>query len=49
MELNLVLAKLVWLYDMELVNKDIDWINDSKVHVLWWKPELYVRYYKAAH
>jgi hypothetical protein len=49
MELNLVLAKLVWSYDMELVNKEIDWINDSKVHVLWWKPELYVRYHKATH
>ncbi|KAI1419708.1 cytochrome P450 [Xylaria sp. FL1777] len=49
MELNLVLAKIVWLYDMELVTKDIDWLRDSKVHVLWWKPKLLVRYHKASH
>ncbi|KAI1128171.1 cytochrome P450 [Nemania abortiva] len=49
MELNLVLAKMLWLYDMELVSTNIDWLSDSKVHVLWWKPELLVRFHKASH
>lgn len=46
MELNLVLAKLLWSYDMELVNRDIDFIQSSTVHVLWWKPKLFVRWHK---
>jgi hypothetical protein len=43
MEMNLVMAKMLWTYDLELVNRDIDWLNDGKVHVLWWKPALNIR------
>ncbi|KAK6593103.1 benzoate 4-monooxygenase cytochrome p450 [Botrytis cinerea] len=46
MELNLVLAKLLWSYDMELVNKEINFLEQSTVHVLWWKPGLFVRWHK---
>ncbi|OHW97441.1 benzoate 4-monooxygenase cytochrome p450 [Colletotrichum incanum] len=46
MELNLVLAKLLWSYDMELVNKDVNFLEQSTVHVLWWKPGLFVRWHK---
>ncbi|KAF7922013.1 uncharacterized protein EAE98_008224 [Botrytis deweyae] len=46
MELNLVLAKLLWSYDMELVNKEINFLEQSTVHVLWWKPKLFVRWHK---
>ncbi|TGJ83736.1 hypothetical protein E0Z10_g5024 [Xylaria hypoxylon] len=49
MELNLVLTKILWLYDMELITKDINWLQDSRVHVLWWKPELLVRFHKVSH
>ncbi|KAI0145606.1 cytochrome P450 [Xylariaceae sp. FL1272] len=49
MELNLVLAKLLWHYDMELITKEIDWLHESQVHVLWWKPKLFVRFRQAAH
>jgi hypothetical protein len=46
MEMNLVMAKMLWTYDLELVNRDIDWLNDGKVHVLWWKPALNIRFHK---
>ncbi|KAI2605294.1 cytochrome P450 [Hypoxylon fragiforme] len=49
MELNLVLAKILWQYDMELVTKNINWLEDSQVHVLWWKPKLFVRFHQGAH
>lgn len=47
MELNPMLAKLLWSYDMELVDKDIKFIEQSRVHVLWWKPELFVRWHRC--
>ncbi|KZL72864.1 benzoate 4-monooxygenase cytochrome P450 (BCL4p) [Colletotrichum tofieldiae] len=46
MELNLVLAKLLWSYDMELVNKEVNFLEQSTVHVLWWKPALFVRWHR---
>ncbi|KAK1851623.1 benzoate 4-monooxygenase cytochrome p450, partial [Colletotrichum chrysophilum] len=46
MELNLMLAKLLWSYDMELVDKDARFIEQSRVHVLWWKPKLFVRWHR---
>lgn len=48
MELNLVLAKMLWTYDIELVNREIDWLREGKVFVLWWKPKLFVRFHKRA-
>jgi cytochrome P450 len=49
MELNIVLAKILWKYDIELVNKDVNWLGDSRVHEVWWKPKLMVRFHKAFH
>ncbi len=46
MEMNLLMAKLFWSYDLELVNKEINWLGEGKVHVLWWKPNLFVRFHK---
>lgn len=46
MEMNLLLAKMLWTYDLELVSKDVNWLKDGKVHVLWWKPKLFVRFHK---
>lgn len=43
MELNTVIAKLLFTYDLELLNKDLDWHRDSKMATLWQKPELRVR------
>ena len=46
MEMNLILAKLCWKYDMELVDEGLDWLGSSSVHVMWHKPELRVRFHE---
>jgi len=46
MEMNLFLTKMLWKYDLELMNKDLDWLKEGKVHVLWWKPKLMVSFHK---
>ncbi|KAI1380472.1 cytochrome P450 [Hypoxylon crocopeplum] len=47
LELNLILSKLLWTYDLELVNKDLDWEENSHEHVMWTKPELMVIFKRA--
>ncbi|KAK1976432.1 cytochrome P450 [Colletotrichum cereale] len=44
MEINLILVKMLWKYDLELVNKNLDWERESQLHVMWWKPALMVRF-----
>lgn len=46
-ELNLILSKLCWKYDMELMDQSLDWEGQSKVHVMWDKPDLNVRFHLA--
>lgn len=43
LEVRMILAKLHFSYDLELVNKEVDWHRDSKMHTLWNKPKLRVR------
>jgi hypothetical protein len=31
------------MYDLELVDKSLDWHRDSEMHTLWKKPKLVVR------
>ncbi|KAJ2998225.1 hypothetical protein NUW58_g390 [Xylaria curta] len=45
LELNLILAKMLWAYDMELVNKDLDWEARSHEHVMWSKPDMFVTFH----
>lgn len=40
----LQLAKMIYAHDMELLNPELDWIGTCKMHFLWWKPELNVRF-----
>ncbi|CDM31323.1 hypothetical protein DTO013E5_30 [Penicillium roqueforti] len=47
MELNLILSKLCWKYDMELMDQSLDWEGQSKVHVMWDKPALTVRFHSV--
>lgn len=44
MEINLIMAKMFWKYELELVDKELDWDKQSQLHVMWWKPELRVRF-----
>ncbi|KAJ5113438.1 hypothetical protein N7456_001972 [Penicillium angulare] len=41
-EMRLVLAKILWNFDMELVDEKVKW-TDHLSYVLWDKPPLYVR------
>ena len=42
-EMRLILAKVLFNFDMELVNKERDWMGEQKVFALWEKPALEVR------
>lgn len=35
---------MLYRYDVEMLNKELDWEKQSHVHVMWWKPELRVRF-----
>ena len=48
MEMRTTLAKLLWKYDLELVDESLDWHRDSQMHTLWRKPQLWVRVREAA-
>ncbi|KAH0293761.1 putative cytochrome P450 [Aureobasidium namibiae CBS 147.97] len=41
---NLILAKMHWRYDIALVNETLQWEEQSREHVMWTKPELFVRF-----
>ncbi|KEQ98174.1 hypothetical protein AUEXF2481DRAFT_2148 [Aureobasidium subglaciale EXF-2481] len=43
MEMNTILSKLHWKFDLELLNTDVDWQRDSRMYTLWKKPELRVK------
>jgi hypothetical protein len=47
MEMNLILAKLLWKYDLRLMNMDLDWEVQSTLHVMWSKPELWIDFREA--
>lgn len=43
MEMRTTLAKLHYVFDLELLDKDLDWQDQSRMHTLWRKPPLKVR------
>ncbi|KAL3417255.1 BCL4p [Phlyctema vagabunda] len=43
-EMNLVLAKMHFRYDLELIDRELDWLEQSSMYVMWWKPELLIRF-----
>lgn len=40
LELRLVLAKILWKFDFELTNDNLDWLKANKNYVFWEKPAL---------
>ena len=42
-EMRLILAKVIFNFDLELVDKERDWMREQKVFALWEKPALEVR------
>jgi hypothetical protein len=42
-EVRLLLAKLIFAYDMEIVDKTLDWEAEQQCFTLWQKPDLFVK------
>ncbi|KAJ5788986.1 uncharacterized protein N7518_005997 [Penicillium psychrosexuale] len=43
-EMCSILAKLFYAFDLELLDSALDWEKESRMHVMWWKPSLPVRF-----
>jgi cytochrome P450 len=43
MQMASIMAKLLFVYDLELVNKDLDFEAESHCHIMWWKAPVWVR------
>lgn len=41
--MRLILAKVLWHFDVELVQPGNEWMRDQRVFALWEKPALEVR------
>ncbi|KAF2661029.1 cytochrome P450 [Lophiostoma macrostomum CBS 122681] len=42
-QINTVIAKVTYKYDLEWINRDMNWHRDSRMYTLWEKPSLMVR------
>ncbi|KAF2489570.1 cytochrome P450 [Lophium mytilinum] len=42
-EMRLIMAKLLWNFDLELLPEDQDWMDRNKIFILWEKAELHVK------
>jgi cytochrome P450 len=42
-EMRLIIAKVLFSFDLELVDKSQDWFEGQKVYTLWQKPSLMVQ------
>ncbi|KAF4454251.1 hypothetical protein F53441_3251 [Fusarium austroafricanum] len=45
LEARVIIASMIWAYDWELVNTDLDWVRDVRLHLSWHNPKLMVRYH----
>jgi cytochrome P450 len=45
MEARTILAMMVYTYDWELVNPELNWFDEVRFHMTWKKPELLVRFH----
>ncbi|TGZ78177.1 cytochrome P450 [Ascodesmis nigricans] len=44
LEMRLAIARLVWEYEMQLVDRQRDWVNENRLYAFWLKAELRVRF-----
>ncbi|KAK3321248.1 putative cytochrome P450 [Cercophora scortea] len=44
-QMSLVLAKILYRYELELVDKNLDWEAESRHWIMWWKAPIQVRVY----
>ncbi|KAK0618490.1 benzoate 4-monooxygenase cytochrome P450 [Bombardia bombarda] len=47
LEMNITIARLLFNYDVSLVNEDLDWLGQSEMHLLWKKPSMFVQFTKV--
>jgi cytochrome P450 len=47
-ELRIVLSRLAWQFDWELLDQNINWLQDTVLLQLWKKPELPIRFIPRA-
>jgi len=43
MEMKLALTKLLWNFDLELINHKLVWERDQKIYLNWQKPKVVLR------
>ncbi|RPB04471.1 putative cytochrome P450 [Choiromyces venosus 120613-1] len=48
LEMRVILAKMLWVYDMELMDPNLSWGKDTNCYVLWDKLKLPIRYTRRA-
>ncbi|RGP81044.1 hypothetical protein FLONG3_833 [Fusarium longipes] len=48
LETRVTMASLVYVYDWELVNTDLDWNSEVRFYASWQRPKLMIRYYPRA-
>lgn len=49
LEMRIILAKMVWMYDWELVNKGLDFFQEAKLYLPWEKPPVLIRFILEGH
>ncbi|KAI1289084.1 cytochrome P450 [Xylaria venustula] len=43
LQLSLVFSKILYTYDLKMLNPDIAWEDESRHWIMWWKPPIRVR------
>lgn len=46
LEMRLILAQMMWKYDVECLNHSVDWERDNQGYTLWHRPELRVLFHE---
>lgn len=46
MEINQVMAKMIFTYNWKVVKTSDNWIAESQCHVMWRKPALHIEFHE---
>lgn len=44
LEMTSFLSKVLFKYDLELVNSSLDWAEESRCYVMWWKAPIRIMF-----
>jgi len=42
-EMRTIVAKVIYAYELEWLNPEMDWHRESQMHILWHKPNIMVK------